>query len=87
MYGVVYGGVDCELRRMSVEYLSVLSFDGFAIGGFFGCDVVEFGVLFEFLMFFFLKYLLNYFLGIVDMENIEYAVANGVDTFDSCYSI
>ena len=85
MYGVVHGGVDRELRRMSVEYLSALPFDGLAIGGSLGRDAAELGALLEFLMPLLPKHLPNHLLGIADMENIEHAVANGVDTFDSCY--
>jgi queuine tRNA-ribosyltransferase len=33
MYCVVHGGLDAELRQKSVEYLTSLPFDGFAIGG------------------------------------------------------
>ena len=33
MYCVVHGGVDKELRTKSVDYLTSLPFDGFAIGG------------------------------------------------------
>ncbi len=85
MYGVVHGGVDRELRRMSVEYLSALPFDGLAIGGSLGRDAAELRALLEFLMPLLPKHLPNHLLGIADMENIGHAVANGVDTFDSCY--
>ena len=33
MYAVVHGGLDAALRQESAQYLSALSFDGFAIGG------------------------------------------------------
>ena len=33
MYCVVHGGVDKELRKKSVDYLTSLDFDGVAIGG------------------------------------------------------
>ncbi len=32
MYSVIHGGVDVELRTKSVEYLTSLPFDGYAIG-------------------------------------------------------
>jgi len=33
MYSIVHGGLDVELRRKSIDYLSSLPFDGYAIGG------------------------------------------------------
>lgn len=38
MYGIVHGGMDLDLRRGSLEYLSSLPFDGFAVGGSLGKD-------------------------------------------------
>jgi queuine tRNA-ribosyltransferase len=32
MYAVLHGGVDRELRQLSIDYLTQLPFDGFAIG-------------------------------------------------------
>jgi queuine/archaeosine tRNA-ribosyltransferase len=34
MYAVVHGGVDRELRQESIDYLTSLPFDGFAMGGY-----------------------------------------------------
>ena len=50
MYGVVHGGVDKELRRMSVEFLAGLPFDGMAIGGSLGRDSAELDDLLRYLM-------------------------------------
>jgi hypothetical protein len=36
MYAVVHGGVDRALRQESIDYLTSLPFDGFALGGSFG---------------------------------------------------
>lgn len=33
MYGVVHGGLSLELRQRSIDYLTSLPFDGFAVGG------------------------------------------------------
>jgi queuine tRNA-ribosyltransferase len=41
MYGVVHGGIDKELRQMSVDYLSSLPFNGYAVGGSLGKDRTE----------------------------------------------
>ena len=41
MYSVVHGGIDVELRRRSIEYLSALPFDGTAIGGSMGKSKVR----------------------------------------------
>lgn len=84
MYGVVHGGTDRELRRLSIEYLASLPFDGFAVGGSLGKDRLE--------MFELLRYLMpllpadkpNHLLGIADEESVREAVPLGVDTFDSC---
>jgi len=32
MYAVLHGGLDRDLRKLSIDYLSQLPFDGFAIG-------------------------------------------------------
>lgn len=86
MYGVIHGGVDRELRRLSVEYLSALPFDGMAIGGSLGRDSAELGSLLEFLMPLLPSDLPNHLLGISDLENVDRAVSLGVDTFDSAYT-
>ena len=86
MYGVIHGGGPdtLDLRKQSIDYITSLPFDGFAIGGAVGFreDMQEL-----------LQYVLprlpvdrpNHLLGIADMESIELAVPLGVDTFDSCY--
>lgn len=38
MYGVVHGGLSLELRQRSIDYLTSLPFDGFAVGGSLGKD-------------------------------------------------
>jgi queuine tRNA-ribosyltransferase len=85
MYAVVHGGVDRDLRRMSVEYLSSLPFDGFAIGGSLGKDSNELIELLTFLMPLMPNDRPNHLLGIGDVPSIDGAVPLGVDTFDSTF--
>jgi queuine tRNA-ribosyltransferase len=85
MYGVIHGGTSRELRKLSVDYLSSLPFDGLAIGGSLGRDSAELHELMQFLMPLLPRELPNHLLGIADVGNVERAVALGVDTFDSCY--
>jgi len=85
MYGVIHGGVNRDLRRLSVEYLSSLPFDGLAIGGSLGRDSTELHALLEYIMPLIPRDRPNHLLGIADVTNVERAVSLGVDTFDSCY--
>jgi len=85
MYGVVHGGVNRDLRKLSVEYLSSLPFDGLAIGGSLGRDSDELIDLLSFLMPLVPRDKPNHLLGIADIGSVERAVTLGVDTFDSCY--
>lgn len=85
MYGVIHGGVNRELRTLSVEYLSSLPYDGLAIGGSLGRDSNELIDLLSFLMPKLPRDKPNHLLGIADVGSIERAVTLGVDTFDSCY--
>jgi queuine tRNA-ribosyltransferase len=82
-FGIAQGGVDVDLRRRSIEEITALAFDGFALGGLavgetkeemLGC--VEWAAP-----------LLpaerpRYFMGIGDPEGILEVVARGVDMFD-----
>jgi queuine tRNA-ribosyltransferase len=90
MYSVIHGGVDVELRTKSIDYLTSLPFDGYAIGGSLGKNSEELLQLLEWMM-----PLLNegdwrrskprHLLGIADEESIRGAVTRGIDTMDSCY--
>lgn len=89
MYCVIHGGVDYELRKKSVDYLTSLPFDGFGIGGSLGNGRAELKELLSWLM-----PMLDegdrykkprHLLGIADEESIRNAVPLGVDTLDSCY--
>lgn len=85
MYCVVHGGVDKELRQMSIDYLSALPFDGFGIGGSLGKNREELFELLRFVMPRLPREKPNHLLGIADVESIAGAVPLGVDTFDSCF--
>eukprot|EP00466_Bigelowiella_natans_P017137 jgi/Bigna1/45214/e_gw1.114.11.1 len=86
MYAVIHGGVDRELRKLSVEYLSSLPFDGFAVGGSLGKDRKEMvAELLQYVMPLLPEDRPNHVLGIADTESIESTVAFGCDTFDSAY--
>ena len=95
MYCVVHGGIDRGLRAKSMEYLTSLPFDGYAIGGSLGKDGGELLDLLEWMM-----PLMNenspgsnvdrrskprHLLGIADETSVLGAVRNGIDTMDSCY--
>mmetsp|Transcript_24224 Transcript_24224/g.27661 ORF Transcript_24224/g.27661 Transcript_24224/m.27661 type:complete len:494 (-) Transcript_24224:49-1530(-) len=89
MYCVVHGGVDVELRTKSVEYLTSLPFDGYAIGGSLGKNSDELISLLEWMMPMFeeghRKDKPRHLLGIADEKSILKSVKHGIDTFDSCY--
>jgi queuine tRNA-ribosyltransferase len=89
MYCVVHGGIDRELRTKSVEYLTSLPFDGYAIGGSLGNGKEELKELLGWMMPLFdegpRKSKPRHLLGIADEESIRNAVARGIDTLDSCY--
>ena len=93
MYCVVHGGIDRELRTKSVEYLTSLPFDGYAIGGSLGNGKQELKELLDWMMPLFdedtpmtnRKNKPRHLLGIADEESIRNAVEKGIDTLDSCY--
>jgi len=89
MYCVVHGGIDPELRTKSVDYLTSLPFDGYAIGGSLGNGKQELKDLLHWMMPLFdekdRKGKPRHLLGIADEESIRNAVTTGIDTLDSCY--
>ena len=90
MYCVVHGGIDRELRTKSIDYLTSLPFDGYAIGGSLGNGRQELKELLEWMMPLFdlgehRKSKPRHLLGIADEESIRNAVVRGIDTLDSCY--
>lgn len=85
MYAVVHGGVDQRLRKMSIEYLSSLPFDGYAIGGSIGKNREEMVELLRHVMPQLPEGKPNHLLGIGDLPSIEQCVQLGIDTFDSSH--
>jgi len=90
MYCVVHGGLDVELRTRSVEYLTSLPFDGYAIGGSLGSNHDQLMELLSWMMPMFdstpdRKNKPRHLLGIADEAGIRGAVKYGLDTMDSCY--
>lgn len=92
MYCVIHGGMDYELRKESVEYLTSLPFDGYGIGGSLGNGREELQELLSWLMPMFNNHTdprvvskPRHLLGIADEESIRKSLPHGIDTFDSCY--
>jgi queuine tRNA-ribosyltransferase len=85
MYGVIHGGTDRRLRTASVELLSALPFDGFAIGGSLGKDRAEMFSMLRHVMPLLPSHKPNHLLGIGDEESLRTCVSLGVDTFDSSW--
>lgn len=85
LYAVVHGGIDKNMRKESINFLSKLDFDGFAIGGSLGRNLQE--------MIEMLKNLTplipinhpNHLLGIADLKSIQESIPLGIDTFDGSY--
>ncbi|KAL7496248.1 hypothetical protein ACHAWT_004469 [Skeletonema menzelii] len=79
IFCVVHGGTDVELRTKSIDYLTTLPWDGYAIGGSLGNGRDELRELLDWMMPLF---------SIGERSNVESvhnAVERGVDTMDSSY--
>ncbi|KKP24703.1 MAG: Queuine tRNA-ribosyltransferase [candidate division TM6 bacterium GW2011_GWF2_28_16] len=85
LYAVLHGGIDKDLRKKSVETLSKLDFDGFAIGGSVGKNRTEMFEMLNFLMPYVPEDKPNHLLGIGDLESISGIIPLGIDTFDSSH--
>lgn len=90
MYSVIHGGIDRELRTKSINYLTSLPFDGYAIGGSLGNGREELKELLSWMMPLMdigedRKSKPRHLLGIADEESIRNAAVRGIDTMDSCY--
>ena len=87
IFCVVHGGTDVELRTRSLNYLTSLPWDGYAIGGSLGNGREELKTLLNWMMPLFntegRKEKCRHLLGIADVESVESAVRMGVDTMDS----
>ena len=83
MYCVVHGGIDRELRTKSVEYLTSLPFDGYAIGGLSVGEPKE-------TMYRIIKKICSqmpnekprYLMGVGKPEDLVEGVRHGIDMFD-----
>ncbi len=85
MYAVIHGGVDPQLRTISVEFLTRLPFDGFAIGGSLGKTRAEMVTMLISLMPSLPEDKPNHLLGIGDLPSLHDCIPLGIDTFDSSY--
>jgi len=90
MYCVIHGGTDVELRTKSINYLTSLPFDGYAIGGSLGSGRDDLKQLLSWMMPLFAsneerKNKPRHLLGIGDETSIVNAIPLGIDTCDSCY--
>lgn len=85
MYAVIHGGVDEALRKKSVDFLTSLPFDGFAVGGSLGKSKEEMVDLLTYTIPRLPKDKPNHLLGIGDLESLDRCIPLGIDTFDSSY--
>ncbi len=85
MYAVIHGGVDQHLRLKSCDFLSLLPFDGFAIGGSMGKTKQELFEILDYTTIRLDRTKPNHLLGIGDLESIHQSIPYGIDTFDSSY--
>lgn len=85
MYAVVHGGIDPDLRAHSIDYLSALPFDGYAIGGSLGKNRQEMVAMLETLMPHMPHDKPNHLLGIADLPSLQETIPLGIDTFDSSH--
>lgn len=85
MYAVLHGGTHLGLRKLSLDYLSRLPFQGMAIGGSLGRTTSEmYALLDAFCPLIPRKYPVH-LLGIGDPPSIQVGATHGIDTFDSAY--
>lgn len=83
LFGIVQGGMFPELRRRSAEELSLLGFDGYAIGGVSVGEPKE--KMFEIINFtapLLIEDKPRYLMGVGTPEDIAMAVSAGIDLFD-----
>ena len=85
MYGVIHGGADESLRRLSAAYVGSLPFDGFAVGGSLGKDPREMAKVLGWVLPALPKDRPNHVLGIGDEASVRLAVPLGADAFDSTF--
>lgn len=85
MYSVVHGGVNRELRELSVDTLVGMAFAGHAIGGSVGRNRAEMLDVLSWVTQRLPDDKPRHLLGIGDLRSIDAAVTTGLDSFDSCF--
>lgn len=85
LYAVVHGGIDPVMRKHSVEFLSKLDFDGFAIGGSVGKDLPEMVEMLSYVTPMIAKEKPIHLLGIGEPASLAACIPLGIDSFDSSY--
>lgn len=85
MYAVIHGGIDDELRKASCQFLTDLSFDGFAIGGSLGKTRDQMLNMLKNMMGYLPPDKPNHLLGIGDLPSLQPSIELGIDTFDSSH--
>lgn len=85
MLGVIHGGLDPELRKLSIQRLQEESFEGLALGGSFGKNHSDLKNLLDVCSPHMDPLLPRHLLGIADPTGIELGMHAGFDTFDSSY--
>lgn len=85
MYAVIHGGLDKDLRAQSIDYLTSLPFDGFAIGGSLGKTRDQMIEMLAYAMPRVPHDKPNHLLGIGDLASLEPSIKLGIDTFDSSH--
>lgn len=85
MYAVVHGGIDLDLRKLSVQFLEKLPFDGFAVGGSLGKNHTEMLTMLTNVVPKLPTHAPNHLLGIADLQSLAQCIPLGLDTFDSSH--
>lgn len=85
LYAVVHGGIDKEMRFASVDFLSKLDFDGYAVGGSVGKNLQEMREMLQYTIPRLPENKPNHLLGIADLKSLRACMDLGIDTFDSSF--
>ncbi|MCK4499270.1 tRNA-guanosine(34) transglycosylase [Candidatus Babeliales bacterium] len=85
LYAVIHGGVDCDMRKQSCDFLTKHDFDGFGIGGSVGKNRQEMHEMLSFMAPMLPGDKPRHLLGIGDLPSLELCVPLGIDTFDSAH--